>query len=269
MLRQLQAIEVPDWLTKLTPETIKNGPFPLRELLIDSLYYPSCGFDADPIKHFGGNVLSFVYVDYGHTRDALMSALRFSGYDLVGSRFVSEEELAPDGWRPLDLRPMDEDPLRYQAHIKTPFCLWAVFQRRSDRPITHGPMRFSLLYVCADGVATFLALYVTNLVAPKAIAVIQPGHAFGYNWTDFTNPGRIFARSVLENPAGLPEMLLYGGIGNCCRDWYREPCWPSYQVLVRRFRKTRSGAIGVWSRGRHCGVGSRNEPHKEITRVGF
>ena len=256
MLRQLQAIEVPSWLTNLTPETIKHDPFPLRELLRDSLYYPSCGFDSDPIKHIGGNVLSFVYVDYGHTRDVFMNALHFSGYDLVASRFVTENELAPGGWRPPVLRPIDGDPKQGHEHIKAPFCLWAVFQRRGDFPVTHGPLRFSLLFVCADGAATFHALYVANSIAPKAVAVIQPGHGFGYNWTDFTNPTQIFARLVLQNPAGQPEMLLYRGLGHE-RDAYEETCWPVYQYFVRRFSRTGSGTVGVWSRTRFEGDTSK------------
>lgn len=249
MFRQLRQIEVPSWLTTLTPTAITHQRLPLRELLRESLYYPSCGYDGDPIRHFGGNVLSFVYVDYGDGRDDLLNALHFSGYDLVASRFVAEKELAPDGWRPLTLHHTDGDPLRYRDHVKTPFCLWSVFQRRSDFGDTHGPFRFSLLFICADGVATFQALYVANSVTPKVIAVIQPGHAFGYNWTDFTNPAQIFARLVLENPGGQPDMLLYGGIGSG-RDSYGESCWPAYKYLVRRFRKTGGGTVGVWSRTR-------------------
>lgn len=104
MLRQLQTIEVPSWLINLTPNAIMHAPLPLHELLCESLYYPSSGFDGDPIKHLGGNVLSFVYVDYGHTHDAFVSALRFTGYDLVAHRFVAWNELSPDTCRPLELR---------------------------------------------------------------------------------------------------------------------------------------------------------------------
>lgn len=247
MLRQLQKIEIPTWLTNLTPEAIKHDPFPLDELLRESLYYPSCGFDGDPIKHLGGSVLSFVYVDYGHTRDEFMCAQNFNGYDLVASRFVSEDELAPDGWSPLALRRMDGDPLRYRDYVKEAFCVWSIFQRRGDFLVAHGPYRFSLLFICADGVAAFQALYLANSIIPKAIAVIQPGHGFGHNWTDFSDPEQVFARVVLDNPVGQPEMVLYGGIGY---DWknYSSPCWPQYKFLTRRFRKTGGGTVGVWTK---------------------
>ena len=251
MLRQLRQIQMPLWLANLTPTAIVNDHFPLLKLLDESLYYPSCGFDSDPIRHFGGNIFSFVYVDYGLSRDVFINALHFRGYDRVASRFVSEKELAPDGWKPLELQSTDGDPMRYSDCIKAPFCLWSVFQRRNDVAVTHGPYRFSLLFVCADGVAAFQALYFANAIAPKVVAFIQPGDAFGFNWTSYSNPTQIFARSVLTNPGGQPEMLLYDGF-ELDRDFYGETCWPIYKYFVRRFRKTGSGTVGVWSRTSIC-----------------
>lgn len=247
MLRQLQTIAFPNWLADLTSDSIKNAPLPLFDLLRESLYYPSCGFDGDPIKHMGGNVLSFVYVDYGHTRDAFMSALRFTGYEPVAHRFVTESELSLNSHGTSKLCLGESNPLPYHHYIKESFCVWPVFQRRAEFPAMHGPVRFSLLFICADGVATFEALYVANRVAPKVVAVIQPGHAFGYNWTDFTDAEQVFARMVLANIAGQPEMILFGGISS---DWraYESPCWPTYKILTRRFQKTGGGTVGIWSK---------------------
>jgi hypothetical protein len=249
MLRKLPEIPAPSWLTNLSSTTVMNEPFPLHELLNDSLYYPSSGFDGDPVRHLAGNILSFIYVDYGHSHDEFMSALitpGFSGYDLVAARSVSERELTPHGWHPTPPTRSDGEPSRYRNWTKKPFCSWSLFQRRDDAPISHGPSRFSLLYLCADGVAAFQALYVANSAFPKAVAVVQPGHAFGGNWTDYTSPEQIFARSVLGNPSGQPEILLYGGIGR--RDFYRQPCWPDYQTQVCFVDKAGGGSIGVWSK---------------------
>ena len=249
MLHQLPEIATPRWLTDLSSNTIINQPFPLHELLLDSLYYPSSGFDGDPVRHLAGNILSFIYVDYGHSRDEFMNALRdpgFRGYDLFATRSVTERELTPHGWRPTPPTRLDGEPSRYRAWIKKPFCSWTLFQRREDIPVSHGPSRFSLLYLCADGVAAYQALYVANSAIPKAVAVIQPGHAFGGNWTNYTKPNRIFAKTVLGNPSGQPEILLYGGMGR--RHFYREPCWPDYQTQVCLVDKTGGGSIGVWSK---------------------
>lgn len=254
MLDQLTEIAVPTWLRKLSSATITNEPFPLHELLHDSLYYPSSGFDGAPVHYLAGNILSFIYVDQSHSHDEFMIALSspgFRGYEMVADRLVTERELTPRGWHPTLPTRADGEPSRFRDEIKKPFCSWLVFQRCENFPVSHGPSRFSLLYLCADGVAAFQALYVANSAFPKAVAVIQPGHAFGGNWTDYTNPERIFARSVLGNPSGQPEILLYGGYGGC--DSYREPCWPDYQTHLCFVDKDRTdgGSIGIWSRNAH------------------
>lgn len=128
--------------------------------------------------------------------------------------------------------------------MKTPFCSWSILERSNDFPPSHGPRRFSFLYLCADGVAAFQALYVANRALPAIVAIIQPGHGFGMNWTNFTDPEKIFAQSVLENPAGKPTILLYGGIGR--RSFYEQPCWPEYTKRVCFLRKAGGGSIGVW-----------------------
>ena len=247
MIEQLPSVSVPQWLLDLTPTTMANRQFPLHELLCDSLYYPASGLDGSSVKDLAGNIISFVYVDYGYTREAFMSALNnqgFLGYDLLAIRSVTEQELAPHGWHPDPPTPDDGDPSHHRDWIKEPFCDWCVFQRQEGFTANHGPDRFSLLYLCADGVAAFQALYVMNSVAPKAVAVIQPGHGFGGNYTNFEDPGKIFARSVLQNPGGRPEILLYGGQGR--REWYRKACWPDYQTNLCFLNRV-DGNVGVWS----------------------
>ena len=72
---------MPLWLSRLTAESIQNGPFPLREILRSSLYYPASRFDGDPVKYLAGDIHSFVYVDYGEGKKH--SNVR---YRLMGSR---------------------------------------------------------------------------------------------------------------------------------------------------------------------------------------
>lgn len=247
MLQELPVLAMTAWLSELSAQSMREDPFPLHQLLQDSLYYPSCGFDGDPVKYLGGNILSFIYVDYGRTRDEEEYALGypgFRGYDLLASRSVTEQELTPNGWHPIPPTYDDGDPLRFRQWVQRPFCTWSIFQRREDIPPEHGPSRFSLLYLGADGVAAFQALYLANHAAPRAIAIIQPGHAFGGNWTDYTNPNLILHRSVIGNSAGQPEVLLYGGYGE--KYYYKDPCWPKYNKYINRLDKSGHGSIGVW-----------------------
>lgn len=241
---------VPAWLNAIDEASGATHPFPLKRILKNSLYYPASGFDGDPVKYFAGNIHSFVYADYGHSEEEFLQALAnsgFLGYEPIATRSVTAHEL---NWPELPNHlneASDEDSLELYKKfgwIKVPFCSWTVFQRCDDRPPSHGPARFSLLYLCADGAAAYQALYVANALAPMAIAVIQPGHAFGCNWTNFEDPQQILARTVATNPAGKPELLLYGGIGS--RDCYRKPCWPEYDELVYFLDKHDRGSIGLW-----------------------
>ncbi len=253
-LKQLPKLPVPAWLRSVSRRTMDGAPFPLREILTDSLYYPASGTDGDPIRYLGGNVLSFIYVDYGVTRRRVRARIRrpgLRGYRLVGMREVRERELTPNGWTPLPLEPRDGDPARMDWFIKPPFCEWYVFERTEEYDEAHGPERLSLLYLGADGAAAYQALYMPNGIVPRVIAIIQPGRGFGGNWTDFEDPTQILGRSVLQhNPAGIPKILLYGGIGQ--RRFYEEPCWPQYDRWLGWLRNDGYKFVGAWAADDHA-----------------
>lgn len=253
MISEVPVISCPNWLRNLSADQILSNPFPLKQVLNDSLYYPSSGIDGDPIRHLAGNIFSFIYVDYGYTEDDLKNAILnrgFTGYQPVAVRPVREIELTPNGWiKMVVLTKEDGDPRSHQDFVKPSFCSWYVFERHPGFDARHGPCRFSLVHLCADGVAAFQALYVSNDMRPKAIAIIQPGEGFGGNWTYFWNPEQILARTVLRNPAGVPDWLLYGGYG--AKENYSRPCWPQYSENICYLSKTEGGNlgnIGLWRR---------------------
>jgi hypothetical protein len=204
-------------LKELTPETIAHGSFPVRELLYNSVYYPASAFDGGVIRDCNVNrkeweVLSFVYCDYGETEEDLHHTVMPRGYRLLGERQVKEEELTPNGWNPEF--PPNIDMQHYQRTVshfaKRPFATWMVFERLPEFDESHGPKRFSLLFLCAEGVATYQALYWTNQMRPRAIAIIQPGTGFGGNWTDFFKKRDPFYWTVKKNPTGMPDYVYCG-----------------------------------------------------------
>lgn len=235
--------DVPEWLSKLDDTQV----LPLSQLLEESLYYPASGRDGDPVRYFGGHIHSFIYVDYGFEREEILKSLNdkhhgFKGYSIIHMRDVNKHELVPRSWTP-EVARLAEESRQYSPWVKTPFALWCIFQRDAHNDDAHGPKRFSLLYVCGDGVATFQALYKANRKSPEVVAIIQPGTGFGGNWTDFRDQNKIFARSVLENPAGQPEYLLYGGWGG----GYSECCWSMYADLIANWKMS-GGELGLWKR---------------------
>ncbi len=229
MVPGVERQDMPDWLRDLPDNGNFSNTFSIAQILKNSLFYPASEMDGKPVKYLAGMVHSFVYVDYGIDRKEVLESLHgeqhgFLGYSVLGWREVSERELAPNGWETLRPLPNDGNPLKYLEYIKEPFAIWSVYKRDDGRGESHGPDRFSLLYICQDGVVAFRTLYHGNHCSPSVMAIIQPGTGFGQNWTDFSDPEKILGRSVLQNPHGTPKYLLYGGIETD----YRPCCWPNY-----------------------------------------
>jgi hypothetical protein len=231
MFEEVTKAEMPEW--------IKNpAEFDIRDVLKDSMYYPASGYDGHPVEYFLGNVYSFIYVDYSISRENLLEEITnngFRGYRIILQLPISESQLAPNGWRirATPDRAEYHQPDHYSDVFEKPFAEWFIFERTEEYGEDHNPSRFSLLFICADGAAAYQALYLENRMAPKILAIIQPGEAFGCNWTDFTNRRQILARSVFYETNPLPEYVINGGIGRS--EFYRAPIWPEYSEFVKKF----------------------------------
>ncbi|MCC5813350.1 MAG: hypothetical protein JJT78_01220 [Leptospira sp.] len=245
MIRRAGILPIPNWLTK------EEFSFDVEEILKDSLYYPSSEFDGNPIKYFMGNVYSFVYVDYGVSREKLLEKLDTNGiygYHIIHQESIKVNQLKSSTYRKIDLpEPEDMRRLRihFKNHVQPPFCEWLVFERNSDKTERFNPKRFSLLYLCAEGVASYQEMYVRNRIKPKIIAIIQPGHGFGTNWTDFTDRNQIFAKSVFHDTNLLPDYLINGGWGP--PKFHIDPIWEEYSKRIRFIRSDRS-SFALWEK---------------------
>lgn len=226
--------EVPDWLSSLAAAPELPTPIPLNHILAESCYYPSSGLDASPVIILNGFIHSFVFADYGikHT-DYLkeLSEAGFRGYKRLLERDVEKDEIVPPHWMP-------HMPIHF-GDFNRPDCVldgqrnyvsfghWSIWKRQEMFDDRIGPPMFSLFFLAGEGVACFQGLYERNDIAPKAVAIIQPGHAFGNNWTNFFDPDGPFWQTV-ESSAGTPDYLLVGTIGDgrvkrddCPFDGYR------------------------------------------------
>lgn len=243
MIPDLPDQAIPTWLSTATPE---SDALPIRSMLAASVYYPASGLDRDPIKWLAKYFKSFVYADYGFDRETVIAALSsFHGCEVHGFREVAPSEFSSQGL--LAKSPWED--VRYGRQpladfVKPPFAIWAVLQRASGFVANHGPDRLSLLFIGGDGVATFDTLYRQNLSTPAVVALIQPGHGFGGNWTNFTDPDGPLARTVMENPAGTPTWLLEGGMGD--ETCYERPCWSSFSTPVWSGRRSTEGTLRLW-----------------------
>lgn len=214
-----------------------KSSFPLEKLLNNSVYYPGAGFDGRPVQWLHRLFQSFVYVDYGVQREHLLGEIedprtQFRGYHLAGSREIEKRELVPQGWRPpqeiLEFARFQYAPTE-PVYGNAPFAEWLLFDRDSGLSGDHGPSRFSLLYICADGVATYHALYLSGRRHHTPAVVVVKDHGFGGNWTSFGDRNGPFRRLVTNSGQGpKPRFLCDHGpnTGMLC-------CWPTDYSRLR------------------------------------
>ena len=231
MIPELPRINTPGWLAAIGHGDWSPGtPLPLKELLTESLYYPACGLNGTPVKFLAGNVLSFIYADYGVTKEDYLSNLNghgpdsgFRGYHSIMQREIFREDIMPSGWKPLitPSRPRDIQRLPAQERLCRPFGHWSVWQKNADSKEVDSPNRFSFLYFAGEMSAIYQGLFCRLAIAPKILAIIQPG-AMGGEWEGVTSDDSFFKEVVASNAAGMPEYLLYGGFGG--GGYFDQPC---------------------------------------------
>ena len=90
-------------LTKITSDNF-NESFKINEVLLNSVFYPASHLDGIGIELFSQEFNSYVHADYSTPREMVYNAMfnHFSGvgYDLVGIKDISKNELNPGGYTP-------------------------------------------------------------------------------------------------------------------------------------------------------------------------
>ncbi len=220
MLKELEKLEMPDWL-------INIREFNVYDVLKDSLFYPACCFDGKPIKHLMGNAYSFVYVDHYVSKNRLIEILKnpgIKGYKIIHQESITKTQLVPNGWT-IKIMPRDDNDLRYNSfseETNNVFCEWLIFERLPEFDDSHNPLRFSLLYLHADGAAAYQALYSSNQLCPKFLSLINPGMGTDYLWKK-----SLMARSVFFQNT-LPEYFIETIPAN----------WPGYDERINISKNT-------------------------------
>ena len=92
-----------------------------------------------------------------------------------------------------------------------PFVAAARFERLPEYTEDHGPPEFELIFARCEAIATFVSVFVGRGIKPRCVAYIRSGIGFGGNYSDFPQE---LDRALRENPAGLPEFMLYDEMGS-------------------------------------------------------
>lgn len=194
----------PQWLGDWSPGTsIPADSFMASRVV----FYPGSGTDGQPVKFFGSRHLArcFIYVDYGITREHIereLLAHPFAGYRILGRVPASEHDLSPGGWTQ-HLRGDEVGTPPFP--VVRPYALFVVLERDADRDDAHGPRRLCVLFLCADGVAAYDALFCQG-DGNRALAVVLQDHGFGGNYTTFGRGGAL--EMLASRTDSAPQLLL-------------------------------------------------------------
>ncbi len=202
---------IPAWL-----DQFRDGASFSRQEFFGSrvVYYPGSGTDDHPVKVFGStqSAHSFVYADYGVTQAALEAELRhathgFHGYHTLARLQLRESDLASRGWTPhVHAGEVPQDTYRFAAVATAPFGFLEVLERDHGFDDNHGARRLAILFLGADGIAAYDALFCQGLAHSLPFVIVLQDHGFGENYDRF-GQGSLLER-IARDCDVLPRWLF-------------------------------------------------------------
>ena len=218
-------------LSSITQENFNDTPLPIEELLANSAFYAAAGSDWNFIREVNAfdtalDIKSYIYCDYCIGRDEVLRTHdKVEGYKVVATKNLNLEDLVPAGIDMSDMPNYINEQYLGWSSIYRPFSEWTIYGRMEDVGEQMGPSRFSVLYIGAEGVKTYRALYWKYRKSAKLVALIQAGEGFGFNYTGFRQSLRWV---IEENPAdNIPDKVYYGGQLNEPDKYNLD--WPQYK----------------------------------------
>lgn len=251
-LKRKYAERVPAWLERYTGYSRSVLAEFFRSRMV---YYPGARFDLDPLHVFGrsGSAHCFVLADYLMPDDELVEHLReegFEGYHVYDSVLVSEQDMfavVPPGRFHLqgeELETFAQESRRFDPI--PPFARFVVFERDENRSEETGPRRLAVLFLAADGIATYDVMFASR---PQAdfFAILIQDHGFGCNWDHFGRGG--FCEKIANRSGVYPPFILQ----YCCDEAFE--LWDGYERVAEILEdsvSTRGRVLYRRSRCRNC-----------------
>lgn len=200
----------PDWLARFQPgDTFDCEAFFQSRVV----YYPGHGEDGHAIKVFGSahSAHCFVYVDYYVEKARIEGVIsnprsreRLRGYHSLARLHLSPSDLAPRGWR----QHSNVTNNSGFGRSMTPFAFLEVLERDDEFDDAYGPKRLAVLFLGADGIASYDALFCQKNGTPPPFAVLLHDHGFGGNYDKFGHGGLL--ERIASECQVLPRFLLVG-----------------------------------------------------------
>lgn len=201
---------VPRWLANFNP----SDPFNAQDFLKSRVvFYPGSATDGHAIKLFGSthSCHCFVYVDYWISKDEMVANLEHPRHSVLGYRTLERIELqmndlAPKGWtQHVDYRQeIRERPWTYDRAQSYGFV--EILARLEEFDDSHGAERLAILFLGADGIATYDALFCQKNGTPPPFGMLLQDHGFGGNYDAFGNGS--FLHRIAVRCGVFPEIML-------------------------------------------------------------
>lgn len=201
---------MPAWLANF-----KSGDsFHAKDFLASRVvFYPGSATDGHAIKLFGSTYSAhcFVYVDYMISKEEMVRTLEHPLHSVMGYKTLSRIELqmsdlTPNGWRQhIDYRAeLGGRPWTYNQAQSYGFI--EILERKDDFGDDHGPARLAILFLGADGIATYDALFCQRNGTPPPFGMLLQDHGFGGNYDSFGNGGLL--HRIAQRCGVFPKIML-------------------------------------------------------------
>lgn len=179
------------------------------------VFYPGSGTDGQPVKLFASTHAAhcFVYADYLLEQALIERELDhptrgFRGY-LSAMRVQLTQLDLLSVWTPHVL----PDEVRTAARFSdgsSAYAFLEVMEREPELGDEHGPERIAVLFLGADGIATYDALFCQEASTARPFALVLQDHGFGANYESFGAGGLL--ERIARRMGVLPDYLLVGGV---------------------------------------------------------
>ena len=203
-----EAEPLPKWLREY-----REGSRLDRQAFLSSriVFYPGSGFDGHAVKLFGSTNAAhfFIYADYSLTERAIMRELLenhpggLGGYRLLGNVGMVHTELISRHWcRHVNYPEQSQN--RFPK--RSPFASVAVLEGANDHKDDYGPQRLAVLFLHADGIATYDAIFCQGNGMRALFGLMLQDHGFGGNYDRFGGGGLLEQLGRQTNV--LPDWLV-------------------------------------------------------------
>jgi hypothetical protein len=203
MLDKIDKIDPPDWLMS------NEFKFDHLNVIKDSLFFPQSALNIYPINVFFENVYSFIFTDFGIERSRFLDVI--SKYAFIDFNIIHHSQLLHSDFDYHKIEDIfgeyysffdiENHPFRNYVQESSfskiskmkheTYFDWLIFENSAGK-------RFSFLYISAEPIAVYFALYSLLDQAPKIVVLDNLARRMFQDWVMYANECDLFARILLN-----------------------------------------------------------------------